>query len=56
MTVDPVLLLGGSGAIGHQAARALRAIYPDIPLMIGGRNLARAQGSGGSWRCAGCRH
>jgi len=43
MSFDPILLLGGSGSIGRQTARALRAAYPDIPLLIGGRDLARAQ-------------
>lgn len=43
MPFDPILLLGGSGAIGRQTARALRATYPDVPLLIGGRDLARAQ-------------
>ncbi|MEM6161430.1 NAD(P)-dependent oxidoreductase [Erwinia sp. P6884] len=43
MSFDPVLLLGGSGAIGHQTARALRASYPDLPLLIGGRDLIKAQ-------------
>ncbi|MDU4289753.1 NAD(P)-dependent oxidoreductase [Mixta calida] len=43
MSFDPVLLLGGSGAIGRQTARAIRATYPDLPLLIGGRDLFRAQ-------------
>ncbi|WP_428944614.1 NAD(P)-dependent oxidoreductase [Pantoea sp. FN060301] len=43
MSFDPVLLLGGSGAIGHQTVRALRATYPDLPLLIGGRDLIKAQ-------------
>jgi len=43
MSFDPILLLGGSGAIGQQTARALRATYPDVPLLIGGRDLAKAQ-------------
>jgi hypothetical protein len=43
MSFDPILLLGGSGAIGHQAARALHATYPDLPLLIGSRDLAKAQ-------------
>ena len=43
MSFNPVLLLGGSGSIGHQTARALRATYPDIPLLIGGRDFAKAQ-------------
>jgi len=43
MSTHPILLMGGSGAIGHQTVRALRATYPDVPLLIGGRNLAKAQ-------------
>ncbi|MGK9175117.1 NAD(P)-dependent oxidoreductase [Yokenella regensburgei] len=43
MSFNPVLLLGGSGSIGHQATRALRAIYPDIPFLIGGRDIGKAQ-------------
>lgn len=43
MSLNPILLMGGSGAIGHQAARALRAAHPDMPLLIGGRDLAKAQ-------------
>lgn len=43
MSLDPVLFMGGSGAIGHQTARALRAACPDVPLLIGGRDLAKAQ-------------
>ncbi|MBC3372819.1 NAD(P)-dependent oxidoreductase [Pseudomonas sp. SWRI92] len=43
MSLDPILFMGGSGAIGHQTARALRAIHPDVPLLIGGRDLAKAQ-------------
>lgn len=43
MSFNPILLLGGSGAIGHHTARQLRAIHPGVPLLIGGRDLARAQ-------------
>lgn len=43
MSIDPILLMGGSGAIGHQTARALRAANPDMPLLIGGRDLAKVQ-------------
>lgn len=43
MTVDPILLMGGSGAIGSHTAAALRAQHPDIALLIGGRDLAKAQ-------------
>nr|WP_314577002.1 NAD(P)-dependent oxidoreductase [uncultured Pseudomonas sp.] len=43
MPLDPILFMGGSGAIGQHTARALRAVHPDVPLLIGGRHLARAQ-------------
>ncbi len=43
MPLDPILLMGGSGAIGRQTAQSLRAAYPDLPLLIGGRDLAKAQ-------------
>lgn len=40
---DPILLMGGTGAIGSRTARALRAAYPDLPLLIGGRDRARSE-------------
>jgi hypothetical protein len=43
MSVHPILFLGGSGAIGHHSAKALRAAHPEVPLLIGGRDLAKAQ-------------
>ncbi|UST79624.1 NAD(P)-dependent oxidoreductase [Pseudomonas siliginis] len=43
MSHHPILFLGGSGAIGHRSAKALRAAHPDIPLLIGGRDLTKAQ-------------
>ncbi|MFV1941993.1 NAD(P)-dependent oxidoreductase [Pseudomonas luteola] len=43
MSLNPILLMGGSGAIGHQTARALRAAYPEVPLLIGGRDAVKAQ-------------
>lgn len=52
MSFDPILLLGGSGAIGRQTVRALRATYPDIPLLIGGRDLAKAQKAAAETGCA----
>lgn len=44
MSSDPILLIGGSGVIGRSTARFLRATHPDAPLLIGGRDLARAEG------------
>ncbi len=43
MPIAPILLMGGSGAIGNHTAAALRAQYPDVALLIGGRDLAKAQ-------------
>ena len=43
MPLNPILLMGGSGAIGRHTARALRATYPDVPLLIGSRNPDTAQ-------------
>jgi len=39
----PVLIIGGSGVVGAQAAATLRKLHPDLPIIIGGRDLARAQ-------------
>jgi hypothetical protein len=41
--VDPVLLLGGTGLVGRAALRSLRARYPELPLTIGTRSIAKAQ-------------
>jgi len=38
----PVLLVGGSGIVGSEAARVVRKLHPDLPLVIGGRDLAKA--------------
>lgn len=43
MSPHPILLIGGSGSIGRQTARTLRAAYPGVPLLIGGRDLAKSQ-------------
>jgi len=42
MSIDPVLLVGGSGVVGRWTARHLRDAHPDAPLLIGGRDLAKA--------------
>jgi hypothetical protein len=42
MSPDPILLIGGSGTVGRWTARFLRAANPSVPLLIGGRDLARA--------------
>lgn len=43
MSPSSILLMGGSGAIGRQTARSLRAVNPDVPFLIGGRDLARVK-------------
>ncbi|MFC7557107.1 hypothetical protein ACFQU7_40155 [Pseudoroseomonas wenyumeiae] len=43
MPQNPILLVGGSGAVGRQTTKQLRAAYPDVPLLIGGRDLAKAE-------------
>jgi hypothetical protein len=43
MSLAPILLIGGSGVIGRWTARFLRAAHPDIPLLIGGRDLAKSK-------------
>ncbi|WP_299652874.1 NAD(P)-dependent oxidoreductase [uncultured Jannaschia sp.] len=43
MSPAPILLMGGSGAIGHQTTRKLRGTHPEIPLLIGGRDLTKAE-------------
>ncbi|RYG37901.1 NAD(P)-dependent oxidoreductase [bacterium] len=43
MALDPLLLVGGSGTVGRWAARFLRASHPEVPLLIGGRDLAKAK-------------
>ncbi len=51
-TNNPVLLLGGSGAVGSRAARSLRRLQPDLPIVIAARDATKAAavaaGVGGS--------
>ena len=44
MSTQPILLIGGAGVVGHWTIRLLRDAHPNTPLLIGGRNLARAEG------------
>lgn len=39
----PVLIIGGAGFVGPHVVRALRRLQPTVPILIGGRNLARAE-------------
>lgn len=43
MSPAPILLVGGSGNVGRWAARFLRAAHPSTPLLIGERDLAKAE-------------
>lgn len=43
MSLKPILLIGGAGIVGRWAARLLRAAHPEVPLLIGGRTLAKAK-------------
>ena len=43
MSQHPILLVGGSGIVGRWAARFLRAAHPELPLLIGGRDGAKAE-------------
>lgn len=42
MSPHPILLLGGAGIVGRHAAQQLRAAHPHVPLLIGSRDIARA--------------
>ena len=39
---DSVLLIGGYGAVGIEAARTIRRLYPNVKLVIAGRNRGQA--------------
>lgn len=41
-TMAPVLLIGGSGVVGAEAARTLRRLHPGLPITIGARDLPKA--------------
>lgn len=41
-TKHPVLIIGGSGIVGSQAAKILRKLHPALPITIGGRDLNKA--------------
>jgi hypothetical protein len=41
--VPPLLIVGGYGLVGGQAARLLRQRHPGLPLLLGGRHPERAQ-------------
>ncbi|HTU63377.1 MAG TPA: hypothetical protein VMF89_33175, partial [Polyangiales bacterium] len=41
--MKPVLIVGGSGVVGSHMVRALRRLQPTLPIVIGVRDVARAQ-------------
>lgn len=47
-TNKSVLIIGGSGFVGAQTAAALRQLYPDVPITLGGRDLKKAQAVAGT--------
>ena len=42
-TNDAVLIAGGYGVVGQEAAKVIRQRYPNLPLIIGGRNPVKAE-------------
>lgn len=42
-TNDAILIAGGYGVVGQEAAKVIRQRYPNLPLIIGGRNPAKAE-------------
>lgn len=40
---QPVLIIGGSGVVGSQAAKIIRRLHPALPIAIGGRDLGKAE-------------
>ena len=49
----PVLILGGYGSVGSRTARALRRLHPELPLVIAGRDSAKAHALGETDRTTG---
>lgn len=45
MKPHPVLFAGGSGVVGRAALRWFRERHPDVPTLVGGRDLRRARDS-----------
>lgn len=41
--IDPILLIGGAGVVGRWTAHYLRTAHPKVPILVGGRNLAKAE-------------
>lgn len=37
-----ILMVGGYGAVGREAAKTIRRLYPDVKLVIAGRDVTRA--------------
>jgi uncharacterized protein YbjT (DUF2867 family) len=43
MTQNSILIAGGYGVVGRQVSTLIRQRYPDLPLIIAGRNPEKAQ-------------
>jgi hypothetical protein len=48
MSTAPILLIGGSGIVGRWTTRFLRAEHPNASLLIGGRDLVKANEAAGA--------
>ncbi len=42
MSLNPVLVIGATGHVGNHVARSLRKAHPQLPLLLGVRDVARA--------------
>lgn len=43
MSLNPILMMGGSGAIGRLSAQMLQTLHPNTSFLIAGRDYAKAQ-------------
>lgn len=43
LQINPVLIIGATGAIGSRTIRALRALQPDLPLTLASRDLKETE-------------
>lgn len=50
---DAILIVGGYGIVGRQTAELIRRRHPELPLIIAGRNPAKAEALAGELKNAG---
>ncbi|MFC6631785.1 hypothetical protein [Microbulbifer taiwanensis] len=41
--MNPVLFVGGTGVVGRQAVKLFRERHPEVPILIGGRDLVKSE-------------